>query len=104
MRLGSTRGRTAQEDSLARSRALKALSTSVVNAIATVALVACASPGLPPGGPERHTPPMITRIQPDNNSVGVRGKEFVVHFDEVISEHPAGATSLNDLVLISPRH
>ena len=47
---------------------------------------------------------MITRIQPDTNSVGVRGKEFVVHFDEVISEHPAGATSLNDLVLISPRH
>ena len=46
---------------------------------------------------------MITRIQPDTNSVGVRGKEFVVDFDEVISEHPATATSLNDLVLISPR-
>jgi hypothetical protein len=47
---------------------------------------------------------MITRTQPDTNSVGVRGKEFVIHFDEVISEHPAGATSLTDLVLISPRH
>lgn len=46
---------------------------------------------------------MITRIQPDTNSVGVRGKEFVIHFDEVVSEHPAGASSLDDLVLISPR-
>jgi hypothetical protein len=77
--------------------------TNVFNAIALISLGACASPGLPPGGPERHTPPMITRIQPDTNSVGVRGKEMVIHFDEVISEHPAGATSLNDLVLISPR-
>lgn len=46
---------------------------------------------------------MITRIQPDTNSVGVRGKEMVVHFDEVISERPANATSLNDVVIISPR-
>jgi len=68
-----------------------------------LALFACASPGVPPGGPERHTPPAITRTQPDTNSVGVRGKEFVVHFDEVISEHPAGATTLGDLVLISPQ-
>ena len=74
------------------------------NVIALIALAGCASPGLPPGGPERHTPPMITRIQPDTNTVGVRGDEFVIHFDEVISEHPANATSLNDLVLISPRN
>jgi len=33
----------------------------------------------------------------------VRGSEFVVKFDEVISEHPANASSLADLVLISPR-
>jgi len=78
--------------------------SSVFNALAMLALFACASPGVPPGGPERHTPPAITRIQPDTNSVGVRGKEFVIHFDEVISEHPAGATTLGDLVLISPRN
>ena len=82
---------------------MKALLHSAFNAITVVALVACASPGLPPGAPERHTPPMITRIQPDTNAVGVRGDEFVIHFDEVISERPANATSLNDLVLISPR-
>jgi hypothetical protein len=73
-------------------------------ALSVGALAGCASPGLPPGGPERHTPPVITRTQPDTNSVGVRGKEFVIHFDEVVSEHPANATSLNDLVLISPRN
>ncbi len=82
---------------------MKRIGTNAFNAIAMIALAACASPGLPPGGPERHTPPMITRIQPDTNSVGVRGKEFVIHFDEVISERPATATSLHDLVLISPR-
>ena len=83
---------------------MKRLIGSVFNAMAMLTLFACASPGVPPGGPERHTPPMITRIQPDTNSVAVRGKEFVVHFDEVISERPASAASLNDLVLISPRN
>jgi hypothetical protein len=48
-------------------------------------------------------PPAIIRIQPDTNSVGVRGKDFVVQFDEVISERPANATTLSDVVLISPR-
>lgn len=65
---------------------------------------ACASPGIPPGGPERHTPPMITRISPDTNAVNVRGREFVIRFDEVISERPAvSAPTLADLVLVSPR-
>jgi len=82
---------------------LRVRRSSVFNALAMLALFACASPGVPPGGPERHTPPAITRIQPDTNSVGVRGKDFVIHFDEVISEHPAGATTLGDLVLISPQ-
>lgn len=69
-----------------------------------VALGACARPGLPPGGPERHTPPMITRIRPDTNTVNVRGDEMVVDFDEVISERTGGASAdLSDLVLISPR-
>lgn len=77
----------------------------VASAVATVGLtVACASPGIPPGGPERHTPPMITRINPDTNSVNVRGRELSVYFDEVISERPAAsAPTLADLVLVSPR-
>ena len=73
-------------------------------AMALGSIAACASPGLPPGGPERHTPPLITRIRPDTNSVNVREKELEIEYDEVVSEHPANATSLNDLVLISPRN
>ena len=46
---------------------------------------------------------MITSIKPDTNSVGVKPKELVIQFDEVISERPASASSLADLVLISPR-
>jgi hypothetical protein len=72
--------------------------------MAMIALVACASPGLPPGGPERHIPPVIVRTEPDTNAVNVRGKQFVIHFDEVIAERPGSAASLNDLVLISPRN
>ena len=81
-----------------RSRGEAAVYASMLLGIA-----GCASPGLPPGGPERHVPPAIVRIQPDTNAVNVRGREFVIKFDEVISEHPSNASSLGDLVLISPR-
>lgn len=94
----------AQEDPLARGRALNGRRVDAVSSILILALAACASPGVPPGGPERHIPPMITSIKPDTNSVGARSKDLVIHFDEVVSEHPASASSLNDLVLISPRN
>ena len=77
--------------------------TTLAAAMLAAALGACASPGVPPGGPERHTPPMITRIDPDTNTVNVRGSEFIIHFDEVINERPAAAPTLGDLVLVSPR-
>ncbi|MEO7103410.1 MAG: Ig-like domain-containing protein [Gemmatimonadaceae bacterium] len=76
---------------------------AAVYAMTLLVVAGCASPGIPPGGPERHVPPAIVKIQPDTNSVGVRGSEFVIKFDEVISEHPSSASSLADLVLISPR-
>lgn len=83
-----------------RSRLLKTVTATAFGGF----LGACASPGVPPGGPERHTPPMITRIEPDTNSVNVRGREFIIHFDEVISERPAASVpTLADLVLVSPR-
>lgn len=92
---------------MTRLRVMRAASTTLATLAATttlLALGACARPGVPPGGPERHTPPMIKRIRPDTNAVNVRGDEMVVDFDEVISERPSGASStLSDLVLISPR-
>lgn len=64
---------------------------------------ACASPGLPPGGPEDSAAPQIIGIAPDSGKVGGRPREVVFRFDEVVSERPAGAPSLNALFLISPR-
>ena len=54
----------------------------------TALVVACASPGTPPGGPPDPETPKIVRITPDTNAVNVRGDVAVIHFDEVISERP----------------
>ncbi|GAC1420866.1 MAG: hypothetical protein NVSMB53_19570 [Gemmatimonadaceae bacterium] len=65
--------------------------------------VACASPGMPPGGPPHLAAPQIVAIIPDSGSVGVKPKEVVFRFDEVVAERPPAATTLSDLFLISPR-
>jgi hypothetical protein len=65
--------------------------------------VACASPGMPPGGPPDVAAPEILSITPDSGTVGVKPKEVIFHFDEVVSERPTGATTLADLFMISPR-
>lgn len=56
-------------------------------------VVACASPGLPPGGPPDPETPIIVRITPDTNAVNVQAKSAVIHFDEVISEQPGSGSS-----------
>jgi hypothetical protein len=63
----------------------------------------CASPGMPPGGPPDVAAPVIVSITPDTGSVGVKPKEVVFQFDEVVAERPPSATTLADLFLISPR-
>jgi len=65
--------------------------------------VACAQPGMPPGGPPDIAAPQIVRITPDSGAVSVRPKEVLFQFDEVVSERPPSVTSLSDLFLISPR-
>lgn len=72
--------------------------------IAAALLVqACASPGMPPGGPIDTAAPQIVSITPDSGTVGVKPKEVVFHFDEVVAEKPPSVTTLSDLFLISPR-
>lgn len=66
--------------------------------------LACASPGMPPGGPPDTAAPQILSIVPDSGTLGVRPKEVIFHFDEVVSERPPGVTTLSDLFLISPRN
>ncbi|MFL5595779.1 MAG: Ig-like domain-containing protein [Gemmatimonadaceae bacterium] len=63
----------------------------------------CASPGMPPGGPPDVAAPQIVSVVPDSAAVGVKPKEVLFHFDEIVSERPPGVTSLSDLFLISPR-
>lgn len=65
--------------------------------------LACASPGMPPGGPPDVAAPQIVSIVPDSGTVGVKPKEVIFHFDEVVSEKPPSTTTLADLFLISPR-
>jgi hypothetical protein len=66
--------------------------------------LACASPGLPPGGPPDIAAPQLLAITPDSGTVGVRPKEVLFRFDEVVAERPPSVTSLADLFLISPRN
>lgn len=70
--------------------------------IAAVALLACASQGDPPGGPPDAVPPVLVGIVPESGAVNMRPERVEFRFDEVISERPSGAPSLEQLVLISP--
>jgi hypothetical protein len=58
---------------------------------------------MPPGGPPDAAAPQLVSITPDSGTVGVKPKEVVFRFDEVVSERPQSATTLADLFLISPR-
>jgi hypothetical protein len=64
---------------------------------------ACASPGMPPGGPPDIAAPELIGTAPDSGSTQVRPKEVVFRFNEVVAERSASATDLADLFLISPR-
>lgn len=61
--------------------------------LAVVALAACASPGMPPGGPPDTAMPVLAQILPDSNAVNVRVPAVVLRFDEVVSERSAPTAS-----------
>jgi hypothetical protein len=65
--------------------------------------LACASPGIPPGGPVDTEAPKVLRVVPDSGKTGISPPEVLFTFDEVVSERPGGAPSLGALFLISPR-
>ncbi|MBA3560596.1 MAG: Ig-like domain-containing protein [Gemmatimonadaceae bacterium] len=68
------------------------------------AALGCASQGFPPGGPEDKAAPALLSTSPDSGLVNTRPSKWAVFkFDEVISERPQGAATLDMLVLISPR-
>jgi hypothetical protein len=71
--------------------------------IALLGLFACAQQGFPPGGPPDKVPPKLLKTTPDTSARNVTAKEVDFQYDEVLTERPAGASSLDALVLISPR-
>src|SRR3954468_19535736 len=87
------------------SRTARRKGKSALRRLTAVALLGlgCASPGMPPGGPPDVAAPQIVEIVPDSGKVGVKPKEVLFRFDEVVSERPTGAATLDDLFLISPR-
>jgi hypothetical protein len=66
--------------------------------LALCVVAACASPGMPPGGPPDDAEPQIVRVTPDTNAVNVRAPAVLIHFDEVISERPAAQTGQSGVV------
>ncbi|HUQ20316.1 MAG TPA: Ig-like domain-containing protein [Gemmatimonadaceae bacterium] len=64
---------------------------------------ACASPGIPPGGPVDTDAPKLIGIAPDSGATGISPKEVRFRFDELVTERPQCVATLNALFLISPR-
>ena len=71
-------------------------------AVGICALVAaCASPGLPPGGPTKSAFPRVIATLPDTSAVNVRPNKVLIRYDDVIGEQANGG-DLFKSVLISP--
>ncbi|HEU4748900.1 MAG TPA: Ig-like domain-containing protein [Gemmatimonadaceae bacterium] len=71
--------------------------------VGVLVAAACASPGMPPGGPPDVAAPEVIAIAPDSGRTGVTPREVIFRFNEVVSERPPSVTTLADLFLISPR-
>ena len=68
---------------------------------AVAAIAACASPGLPPGGPTVSAFPRVIATLPETGAVNVRPNKVLVRYDDVIGEQAAGGPLARN-VLISP--
>lgn len=71
--------------------------------ILSLALCGCASQGMPPGGPPDTQAPILISVTPDSGRTAVKSGSALFKFDEVVSEHPPGSTTLGDLFIVSPR-
>ncbi len=70
---------------------------------ALLVIAACASPGMPPGGPPDVAAPELIGTAPDSGTVSVSPREVVFRFNEVVAERSVSVTDLADLFLISPK-
>jgi hypothetical protein len=69
---------------------------------ASLVLVACASAGAPPGGPEDRSAPKLLRVTPDTNAVNFGSKEATFYFDETINDRGTDAQDVTNMFLVSP--
>ena len=73
-----------------------------LTAIAVLALAAaCASPGMPPGGPTVSAFPRVIASLPETSAVNARPNKVLLRYDDVIGEQANGG-DLYKSVLISP--
>ncbi len=83
-------------------RTVRGALTATVTAL-VLASGGCASPGMPPGGPTDKVAPELVKVTPDSDATNLtKLREVVFRFNEVVSERPKGAPSLEQLVTISP--
>lgn len=75
----------------------------LVGALVASIVAACANVTSPEGGPEDHDAPLVVKVSPTDGTVGVKPKDVVIQFNEVISETPRGSQDLSTLVFISPK-
>ena len=71
-------------------------------AVAWAAVAACASMGAPTGGPKDKKPPVLLSVSPDTGARRAKVKDVVFTFDEVVSERPKTAPTLDQIVVVSP--
>lgn len=89
-------------------RDARALVGALAGAFALGVVGACASPGMPPGGPPDVAAPELVSTSPDTGAVRVRASSITLRFNEVVSERTGGSpggtggSSLDALVLLSP--
>lgn len=104
-----------------RARVSGVTRTLLASGAVALGVIACASPGTPPGGPPDKVAPQLVSVRPDTNSLNVRARSVLFQFDEVVNERStpiagggasassgnfgnssSNASSLATLVLVSP--
>jgi len=71
--------------------------------VTAVLAAACASQGMPPGGPPDKSPPVLMKVSPESGSLKVSTRQIVTFsFDEVVSERTRTGLPLDQGVVVSP--
>jgi Bacterial Ig-like domain len=71
--------------------------------VTAVLAAACASQGMPPGGPPDKSPPVLLKVTPESGSLKISSRQVVTFsFDEVVNERTRAGLPLDQGVVVSP--